>query len=321
MNSTQPKARVFVSCGQKDNKEKALAREIYETLAGPEFGFEPYVADLEHTQKEVVQSVFDALSESEYFLLIDFRRERLGCTPSTEKVYRGSLFTQQELAIASFLGIEQLRFKEKGVEWKGISQLLQGKPIEFGSRSKLVDTIRKEIQCRKWSSGWKNTLQIVEENGIERVPRNRPNDPNYRGTADFYHIVVKNLHNRKMALVCRVLAEFESGTPAPPVLCDHLEQKWAGMLYNQAVAIRPNPGSRRACACFVERGQNGKSLGVFFHQFGIDTDSAKAATQCPPGEYVLKYSAVSANFPTAIRRFKLTIDDANEIRLEAVAEG
>jgi hypothetical protein len=283
-----------------------------------ELNFDTYMAGLEHTQKEVVQSVFNALAESEYFLLLDFRRDRLGCGPFAKRPFRGSLFTQQELAIASFLGIEQLRFIEKGVECDGISRLLQGRPFEF-VRDELVRKVKEKIEA-EWSNGWKNALQIVEEEGFEPVTRIRKDDPRSRRTADFYHIVVKNLHNRKMARDCRVFLEFETGTMAPPNLCDHLEQKWAGMLYNQAVAIRPKPGRRRACACFIERDENGHSEGVFFHQFGVDTDSAAAAQPCPPGEYVLKFTVMSANFPPATMRFRLEIDQRLEIKLRVIPQ-
>jgi hypothetical protein len=49
------------------------------------------------------------LETSDYFLFIDFKRERIRCP----NIFRGSLFTNQELAIASFLGLESIVFQEK----------------------------------------------------------------------------------------------------------------------------------------------------------------------------------------------------------------
>ena len=72
-------------------------------------------------------AVLRRLELSEYFLMIDFKRERLKGKPS----HRGSLFTHQELAIATFLEIEQLRFSEKGIEWNGISKAAAGEAVSI----------------------------------------------------------------------------------------------------------------------------------------------------------------------------------------------
>jgi hypothetical protein len=90
-------------------------------------------------------------------------------------------------------------------------------------------------------------------------------------------------------------------------------------LFNQAVAIRAN-GKRRVCALFIKHKTNGKRSGVYFHQFEIDTDSAEAAAACPPGEYCLKCSVISANFPSAHRKFKLVIDSEHNVTLAAIAD-
>ena len=317
VESDRLRARVFISCGQMDAEEKKLARDICEMLSGPDFGFDPYVADLEHTQKEVMAAVLDRLESSEYFLLIDFKREKLKRGLFRTRVYRGSLFTHQELAIATFLEIEQLRFSEEGVEWNGISRLLQGKPIQFSDRNHLLRLVRERITKANWTTGWQNGLRIADIVGIDTVPRSNGE------TAEFYHVAVENLHKRKMALDCRFFCELfaADSTAAPPqALRDHVEQKWAGVLCNQAVAIRPNKGKRRACALFIERNAAGRRSGVYFHQFNINTDSAEAATACPPGEYRLKCSVVSANFPSAQREFKLAIDSAHNVTLEAIVD-
>jgi hypothetical protein len=124
MAQNQSKARVFISCGQKCDEEKRLATEVRDMLEDSPFNFDAYVADLEHSQKDVMRAVLESLESSEYFLCIDFKREKLDGTCGANGDFRGSLFTHQELAIATFLDIEQLRFKEKGVEWNGISSLL-----------------------------------------------------------------------------------------------------------------------------------------------------------------------------------------------------
>lgn len=314
MNHDQRKARVFVSCGQRSNTEEVyIASKIKELLEAPGLDFDVYVADHEHTQWEVAQAVLNRLENSEYFLFIDFKREEIverdAHGGNSQTKWRGSLFSHQELAIATFLKIEPLRFQEKGVEVEGIAKLLQGRPIEFEDRGRLPEDVVAKVQER-WRSGWQNGLRIVQSPGIDcKIPRS------HGCTADFYHIVVENLHNRKLAMDCRAFVELvpQSCTTPPAALCEQLEQKWAGTIYSQAVAIRPNHGQRRACACYVGRHPSGQSLGVFFHQFGIDTDSAEAARPCPPGEYLLKFTIVSSNFPAVVATFNLVIDHQHEI--------
>jgi hypothetical protein len=274
------------------------------------------MAGLEQTNKDLMPAVLEALEKSEYFLFIDFKRERQSGILSWSR-HRGSLFSHQELAIARFLGIEQLRFKEKSVRLEGIAELLQGRPIEFENRNELVANVRQAIEDKQWRSNWKNALRITAPKEFDPpVSRSPKNDPTkIIGNDEFRYIVIENLHDRKMALDCRVLCEFvpsEKSDIPPTALRDQVEQKWAGTIGNQAVAIRPK-GSRRATALFVERNLEGKSLGVKFHQFDTDTDSAEAAQSCPPGVYLLKYRAVSANFPQTSMRFDLEISDDNEV--------
>jgi hypothetical protein len=119
-----------------------------------------------------------------------------------------------------------------------------------------------------------------------------------------------------MAFDCRVFCEMDPPADGdaiiPEALREHVEQKWAGVLFNQAVAIRPQLGKRHACAFFVDRQYGGRSLGVFFHQFGIDTDSAEAVKLCPPGKYKLTYTVTSSNFPTVSKSFPIEITDNHE---------
>jgi cobalamin biosynthesis protein CbiG len=116
------KARVFISCGQRKNTDEVeIAEKIRELLELK--GFDPYVAVREQTLRGLKENIFKQLSSSEYFLFIDFKREQF----KGESVYRGSLFSHQELAVASFLeDIELMAFRENGVKSDdGILRFLQ----------------------------------------------------------------------------------------------------------------------------------------------------------------------------------------------------
>ena len=94
------RARVFISCGQsKDTDEPKIAEKISKRLTA--LGFDPYVAVAQQSLRGLKENIFEQLSRSEYFLFVDFKRERLEGTSD----HRGSLFSNQELALASFLEI------------------------------------------------------------------------------------------------------------------------------------------------------------------------------------------------------------------------
>ena len=69
--------------------------------------------------------------DHEYFLFIDFRGEHLMSTVQT-KDYRGSLFTNQELAIAIYLNKEIIAFQEEGIKkLDGMLSAIQANVIPF----------------------------------------------------------------------------------------------------------------------------------------------------------------------------------------------
>lgn len=126
-HGTQRRARVFISCGQnKETNEAMIAGQIRERLE--KLGFEPYIAVEEQTLRGLKENIFHQLSSSEYFLFVDFKRDKF----ENEDVYRGSLFSHQELALASYLNIEVLAFREAGVKTEdGIMRFLQANTIQF----------------------------------------------------------------------------------------------------------------------------------------------------------------------------------------------
>ena len=106
---SQDPARVFVSCGQRDCCEKEVANRVKDVLE--KLGYEPYLAVDEQSLRSLRENIFERLRDrTEYFLFVDFCREKIGDGPDC----RGSLFSHQELAIASFLdfGDDFLAFQE-----------------------------------------------------------------------------------------------------------------------------------------------------------------------------------------------------------------
>ena len=65
-------------------------------------GFDPWIATEEQTLNGIKEHIFERLGDSEYFLFVYFKRERVGHD------HCGSLFAHQELALASYLGTDSL---------------------------------------------------------------------------------------------------------------------------------------------------------------------------------------------------------------------
>jgi hypothetical protein len=100
------RSRVFVSCGQRP-EEKEVASKVGQLLR--ERGFDVYVAIDVQTILEINADIIRELKGSDCYLFVNFRREKIGETfakRTGEKVeeYRGSLFSNQELAIAYAFG-------------------------------------------------------------------------------------------------------------------------------------------------------------------------------------------------------------------------
>lgn len=208
MSIEELKAKVFISCGQTRNSgEVEIAHKIKDRLM--DLGYDPYIAIEEQTLQGVKENIFRQLETSEYFIFIDFKRERLMIDNNclnyfmNPAVRRGSLFTNQELALASYLDIPLLAFQEGGVKPEdGIMRFLQGNATPFKNRDSLPSIISSKVQ-ELWNPHWKN--QLVME--IPRVPFRDVPDITTDRVKRYFHIQVRNLHLRKPAINCSVYLE------------------------------------------------------------------------------------------------------------------
>jgi len=155
---------VFISCGQAKGEEEATAKSIGKKLE--DLGFNFYIAVQEQTLRGLKENIFRQLEKSEYFLFVDFKREQLETKGST--VCRGSLFSHQELALASYLDIDVLAFQEAGVKrLDGILGFLQANAIPFTEKSQLPELVAEKVQERikkgAWDPKWRNVLTLERE--------------------------------------------------------------------------------------------------------------------------------------------------------------
>ena len=290
----EPRARVFISCGQQEGEERAIAGKIANVLHY--LGFEPYVATQEQTLKGLRDNIFWHLEYSEYFLFIDFKREQLANSDD----FRGSLFSHQELGIASFLDLDAIIFQESGVkETDGLMRYLQTNAEVFEDRDDLPMAVKQKIQKAAWRSGWRNELSLE----MCDPPYTEARDVQNYVMSRFFHLRVRNLHDRKPALNC--VATVESIVRGPTVQKDDLrrvELRWAGSSVPQALI--PSGGARELDLGFVPL----QDCSVFmFNSFTTGTQ------YLPPlrgaGEHIVTYLIASATFPPSKFTARIRLGD------------
>ena len=134
--------RVFISCGQASSKERQVADGIRRWFSRK--GFKPHVAIQAQSLTDVNSGIIGELRRSDFYVFIDFRRERL---PTSRKrgsrrakaAYRGSLFTNQELAIAYILDVEKVIFlQQDGVRLEGLLRYMASNAAIFRSPSEVA---------------------------------------------------------------------------------------------------------------------------------------------------------------------------------------
>ena len=280
------KARVFISCGQRSDKEKALGSACQRYL-NDERGFSVYLAEEVQSLEALTENIFRHLRNSEYAVFIDCAREEL--TPGE---FRGSVFVNQELAIAAFLPIQDCRvFHEMGVAREGIVEHLIAKPVQFTTEQGLMEKLKEET--KEWESGWRHELSL-EFLGV--VPDVRDQSGNH---ADWYHLQVVNNHRDKYARNCigyvSNVRNLDRGDEVP---MGTFELAWAGTrLFERHILPK---ASAEIDAFFVVRGQD---IIRFHHR-----PSTSSQYGMPPllrGNYLLTYVIVSENFEQVTKTFKL----------------
>jgi len=301
------RAKVFISCGQRgDTVEVKIASEIAQVLVG--LGFEPYIASQENTLRGLKENIFSQLETSEYFLFVDFPREQFAnCSE-----HRGSLFSHQELAIASYLDMRVIAFQQKGIkQLDGMAGAIQLNAIPFEKPEDLPEMVRKQVKKVGWRADWKNSLKIIrkpnEYDDAATIPV-----PNYM-YARFYHLTVQNLNAFKIALNCYAYMEAIKDLQKDlNISFRTTELKWAGYTLPNAAIMPQSDRELDAVKIFHHSPQE-----VHFSSFSDSGYFMRPING--PGEFELDYVVISENFSPARIKTKLTIgsslDDTNLVQM------
>lgn len=282
------KSTVFISCGQVDDREKSFGNKMVEYFQNK--GFDTYFAEHIHCSKPLLQSILEALKESEYFVAWNPYRNKEGSC--------GSLFVQQEIAVAASLGIQSLYFYDKGVDKTiGMSGALHLNGIEIN------DVVHIEKELNKLTIGWDNTSknQLFLEFGREDKDIAVNNQPS--PLSNWYHIVVVNGCTFKHAKNCRVYIEKISNLINNQDLNFDYKQElvWAGT--GVGVVSITSKSKRDVDAIWTfQRSEK------WMFQF-IQTSTVYAYPSLSDGRYKITYFVVSDNFPNAAIEIELILQN------------
>lgn len=309
-------AKIFLSCGQKD-EEQELANRIAKRLeklrapgrAGPDAGFHCYVAVADQSLDGLRENIFHQLETSEYFVFLDFKRDPLG----DGRECRGSLFTNQELAVASYLSKPAILFQEAGVrQLDGMLSVFHANLAIFDDRCRLEDQVAaavdEKLRTGEWSTNWSDELVIeVPTTRFSKSGEARPGSA--PGLIEYYHLGVSNQHNSKVALNCCVLLESIVACPgsAPVRPFDPVELKWAGAPLTLPNVIIPAAAMRRF-DCFKIR--HDTPAMIEFYTLTDATEFSPVITA--PGVYDITYCVSSSNMELVRRTVR--IEHPGEIR-------
>jgi hypothetical protein len=148
---TSEKPLIFISCGQYTESERQLGKNISSLLATARPDVTAYFAENQSTVEGLSNQVLKALYRAAGFICVMHRRGDLE-VPGGRTVTRGSVWIEQEIAIAAFINhvlgrsVPMLFYKEAGVSIEGIrSVLLMNPRIEFATESQVLEDLTSAL--------------------------------------------------------------------------------------------------------------------------------------------------------------------------------
>jgi len=304
---TEAKARVFISCGQsRGTSEELIANELKSRLI--EEGYDAYVAINDQTTEGLKENILAKLSESEYFIFIDFKREELVSASGTNREFRGSLFANQELAIAISQNKRIMAFQEAGiVQTDGMLKVVQVNPICFPDRAGIIARVIGEVRSRTahglWDPKWRDEIILYREESDTK-------DVYYAGDinkpARFFHIRAENRNIYKTARNCicfiTEIINIEDGRRSSPEL---VEIKWKNI--TSADIYIPPSGTRKFDGFHILKNRLDLAY-LGYNRYIIDYPPIDQEYQLKmPGHYDISYMVHSENFRPACATFRFEL--------------
>jgi hypothetical protein len=160
-------ARVFISCGQQSDDERAVAEALVNWFTSQ--GYSPYVAVKVHTITDLNAGIIEAIKTSDYYVFINFPREEV--IRSGGNIRRGSLYSHQELAVAYALGFEHiLILNHRNVHDEGVQKFIVSNLPRFDNYKEVLPTIIQAVTEAGWSSNYSRQLSLVRVRWGDPMP-------------------------------------------------------------------------------------------------------------------------------------------------------
>lgn len=156
------KPLIFISCGQFTDEEKQLGNDV-EAFIREKTQFEPYFAEQQNTLDGFTTNILSNLNRAAGFVGIMHHRGDID-TPSG-RIIRGSVWVEQELAIAAFLQqvmgrrMQVALYLQRGIAREGIRQQLRLKPVEFDAGSDVIADLSDRVKSWEVSTSSPQPLQ------------------------------------------------------------------------------------------------------------------------------------------------------------------
>lgn len=280
-------AKVFVSCGQATDDERATAAAVRNWLESQ--GFEVFVALETQSLSDINDGTIGHLRQADYYVFIDFPRERL--IWNTDELtnaprYRGSLFTHQELAVAYVLGFPDAVFvKHHDVELRGIAQFQMANAAIFAEFNEVLPLVRELVTEREWSPRFSRNL-------VASRVRRRETPIQYGPQRRLEHIFfadIRNGRNDRAALnVVARLASIHDQAGQLVLHRDRTRLKWAGDTFQGSIF----PQDEAVLDIFALHAHT--PTNVFLHStFGQQPEHPILDKS---GEYTLTYQVVAEGY-------------------------
>jgi hypothetical protein len=151
-------AKVFISCGLARPNERAVAECVAKWFNSE--GFEAYVAVTVQTIMDLNAGVIGALKNSDYYLFINFRREKVIGPPDS---FRGSLYTHQELAVAYALGFDRMILvNQSGTAIEGVLQFIVTNTPRFETEGEVLGIVKDAVRAEHWLPAFSRQLTVEQ---------------------------------------------------------------------------------------------------------------------------------------------------------------
>jgi hypothetical protein len=279
-------AKVFISCGQGIAQERDVARQLDQWFASQ--GFQPYVAIEVQSILDLNAGIIGELKTSDYYLFVNFRREEVTAFAGT-KFYRGSLYTNQELAIAYALGFDHmLLINQKNATPEGVFKFIVTNIPEFDDYSDVLPKVQQAVSKAGWRADY--TRQLLATNLRLAQPVQYTDHTGSRAIRTL-HVDIRNERPDIGAVGCiaRLARLGMAGQPLQ-ISPDRSLLKVTGLPAYEQTVWPKNHGAFDLLGIIVQTGSH-----VFLNS-ALDV-SPRQAIIANPGNYHLEYEVFSQGFP------------------------